>query len=346
MFAKSSLLFSLSSVALAALTACGGGGGGSSDTAAAPVVAAPVVGSPIVTTVAAATYTVGSEEVAAFDLLNAERSRCGFGLLTQNTALDTAAKAHASYMILNNQQSHSETSGLAGFTGVLPADRVLAAGYSSINTTGYGQPSESFTTVPNTNTLLGSGVIATRGLLAAPYHLQGMFRGYKDAGTSVVLASSLVTGATYIRPVFNFGTPSASSPQLPGASEVLTYPCQGSTGINYQLAANESPEPVPGRNLFASPLGHPILINVRYGNTLGITSATLIKVSTGAPIVLRAPYTKITDTVNSSQYYANEGFILPDGPLEPSTQYQATVNGTNNGVSFSRTFSFTTGTGG
>ena len=77
------------------LAACGGG----SDSAAPPAQA--VAASPVASTPVAAppdvvsAYPVGSEELVVYTLLNAERNRCGFGLLAANTQLDAAAKAHA-----------------------------------------------------------------------------------------------------------------------------------------------------------------------------------------------------------------------------------------------------------
>lgn len=339
----SKLSLTLTSAAL--IAACGGGGDDAVTPPVVPPIVAPVVSlaSTIVTSVPAPTYAAGSEELAAFNLLNKERTHCGFGLLAQNTKLDVAAKNHASYLILNHLQGHYQASGDLGFTGVTPADRVLSAGYAASSIGSYGQPSEAQTTVPNTNVLLGAGMIATRGLLSAPYHLMGMFSGYKDVGVSLVLAGTLLPSHTYVIPVFNFATPASFLPQLPGDAEILTYPCQDSTGVNFQLANNENPHPIPGRHLGAQPIGHPILVSVRNGNVLTITSASLIKVSTGAAVTLRTPYsTKATD-VNPAYLYANEGYVLPDVPLEPNTQYQANITGGNNGAAFSRTFTFTTG---
>jgi hypothetical protein len=42
----------------------------------------------------------------------------------------------------------------------------------------------------------------------------------------------------------------------------------------------------------------------------------------------------------------NQGFVLPDAPLAPSTAYTVTIKGANNGLAFSATFSVATGTTG
>ncbi|MHB8951176.1 MAG: CAP domain-containing protein, partial [Rhodoferax sp.] len=128
----SKLCLTLTSAAL--LAACGGG----DESALAPRNPAPVVppvtapqavlASTIVTSVPAPTYAADSEELVAFNVLNAQRAHCGFGLLAQDTKIDVAAKNHASYLILNHLQGHYQASGDLGFTGVTPADRVLSAG--------------------------------------------------------------------------------------------------------------------------------------------------------------------------------------------------------------------------
>ena len=48
----------------------------------------------LVGSVRSSTYAASSEELQAFNRLNAERSQCGFGLLAQSIQLDAAAKAH------------------------------------------------------------------------------------------------------------------------------------------------------------------------------------------------------------------------------------------------------------
>ena len=86
----------------AALTACGGDGG-SDATSTAPVTPqAQEAIVPLVKFVAAPTYTVGSQELDIFNLINAERDRCGFGKLAQDASLDKSASMHTKYLIENN----------------------------------------------------------------------------------------------------------------------------------------------------------------------------------------------------------------------------------------------------
>jgi hypothetical protein len=173
-----------------------------------------------------------------------------------------------------------------------------------------------------------------------------MVRGYRDIGIGYLESDATGTTTKYgARTVlnFDFGIAAGSSRQDISGSDVLTYPCQGVTEASKQVP-NEVPNPVPGRDLTTNPLGHPVLVAVRYGQTLAITSATMTNVATGAAVTLRAPITAAKDA-NSGQLLRNEGFILPDAALSANTSYQVTMNGTNNGTAFSRTFTFSTGAG-
>lgn len=111
--------------------------------------------------------------------------------------------------------------------------------------------------------------------------------------------------------------------------------------------SGENPNLVPGRNLLTSPLGTSIGVAVDVGSTLVITSASMIKVSTGAFVTLRAPVMAANDpnAIKGVTYFkSNEGFVSADAPMDADTQYQVTITGTITGTVFSpRTFTFTTG---
>lgn len=326
-FALTGTLASL--LAAGVLVGCGGGGGSTPTTAPATPVAPTALAASLVTSVPAANYT--GEAAAAFALLNAERNNCGFGMLAQNAALDAAATAHADYAVINGSAAgpHTEVASQPGFTGANPTDRMIAKGYAGNRST----TSEAMT--------FGTGTTVIRNLLGAPYHLNDLMRGYRDVGM-VFRNLSL--------PLFvaNFGYLPVTGAQMLASDDIKTYPCNGSTGVNFQVRG-ETPNPIPGRNLGVNPIGTPIKIAVREGNVLTITNAGMIKASTGAVISLRAPVTAANDPlkVNGISYFgSNEAYVAPDAPLERLTQYTVTYSGTNNGVVFTnRTFSFTTGNG-
>lgn len=345
----------------ASLAACGGGGGGGDaptvtaapgTTTTAPVVVptttvstptvAAVLPDTIVTTTPAATYVAASEEQLAFNLLNTERERCGFGRLAQNAALDAAALAHAEYQLKNNVNSHFEdaTAFPLGFTGVLPADRVIAKGYLAPGAVG-----DEFASVQGPTSKVGLGSKLMRSLLNAPYHLKSLMSGYRDIGVSVRDGADVGSPIARVVLQLDAAYKTADNQQLLASDAVKTYPCEGTTGVDNKLV-NESPNPVPGRNLAANPLGSSIYVAVRDGNVLKITSATMTSVATGLPVTLRTPITSENDPngpCTTGCFKEHQGYVVPDAALATNAKYQVSITGTNNGVAFSRTFEFSTG---
>ncbi|KWT93046.1 MULTISPECIES: CAP domain-containing protein [unclassified Variovorax] len=351
----------LAALSCAAIAACGGGGGGGGGGGALPALtstpasntgapAAPppattstpgdgVQPSTLVASVPPDTYGAGSEGRQAFELLNAERGRCGFGLVAQNAQLDAAAQAHADWQILNNQLSHTEVTGTPGFTGVTPLDRVSAAGYVA------GGVGEEISSLFYSGSIAGTGVFGVRALLALPYHQLGMLSGYRDVG--IALRGSDQLGTTASRgprtvQQFNLGFTRSAGRQEPASDQVLTYPCEGTTGVFYEIT-NETPNPVPGRDLRASPLGPGVVVAVRSGQTLAISSATMTTLSGRTPVALRPPLTKDSDP--NAVLAAHQAVLIPDASLMPNTSYTVNVAGTNDGTPFQKTFNFATGAG-
>ncbi len=274
-----------------------------------------------------------------YSLINAARVSCGFGSVSQSTALDQASQAHDYWMLANGYYGHGESSTVPkGYTGVTPYDRDVAAGYS-FNATG----------LQNGEVITGDGSIGNLGaslvsnLLAAPYHSAGVLRGFQNLGIGYMDSNAAGVFSTYGALTYltvDFGVAGGSTQQLLSGSDVKTYPCEGTTGTALR-SPPESPSPVPGRDMTANPVGQAIVVVVRNGQTLALTSATMISVASGAAVPLLAPMDSANDP--NKELLGNEGFVLPNSPLATNTSYQVTVNGTNNGVAFSRTFTFTTG---
>lgn len=340
----------ISSVAMTAfLTACGGGGGGESAgpapaPAVPPAIVSPVIpvgGASLVTSVAAATYspTTQAEELAAFTRLNVERNRCGFGLLAQSSTLDISAKGHADWQLINNYHGHFQVAATTGFTGITPLDRAIAATYTTAGAT--VMIHDEITSLVGSSDKTGFGVKGVQGLLAAPYHAVGLLSTARDVGISI--RNNLDASSSYgsrIVAQFALGSQSPAGPQMLAETDVQTYPCAGSTEVMPSLE-NESPNPVPGRDLALNPLGSTVIIVVREGQILSIASASMINKLTSAPVTLRTPMTALNDPNGSLK--SNQAFISADAPLLPQTQYEVTVSGTNSGNGFTKTFTFTTG---
>ena len=330
---------SLVALATAMLVACGGGGGGT-DAAPVPVAEVPkapvVLASSIVTSVPDAMYPLGSEEAAAFALLNDQRGRCGFGLLAQNAMIDNAAKAHADYQLVHNIRSHLEnlTEFPLGFTGVAPQDRIAFQGY-----TNWGASNEEFATTWGVTSKIGQGEQDIRGLLNAPYHLAALVGSSREVGVAV--RSSLDVGATYETVItqVNLANTATQGPQLQASNDVLTYPCEGVTGVDFELT-DEVPNPVVGRDLSTQPIGSSVYIRLRPGNILSVTSASMVNAATGAQVKLRDVVGQSNDP--HRRFGSNAAYVAADAPLARATQYRVSLTGTNDGVAFNRSFVFTT----
>ncbi|TBR77881.1 MAG: CAP domain-containing protein [Burkholderiaceae bacterium] len=333
----------LAAVAASTLILAGCGGGGSTAPAAPTTPPASTATSTINPVVSTPNYPTGSNQALVYTMLNADRVRCGFGSVSQNTQLDQAALAHSNWMLVNNMTGHYESTTYPnGFTGVTPQDRGMAAGYVYSTNTGL-ESSEGQADV--SGQVAYSPIAMLTELLASPYHEVDLMRGWINIGIGYMDSTAASTTATYgARTVMNIdeGVPSGAAYQVPGPNDVLTYPCQGTTGTATELAHPEDPNPVPGRDFTTSPIGQPIVVELAFGNTLTLTSATMVDMANGSNVVLLAPVEAANDP-HPGYLEGNEGFIMPNAPLAANTSYQVTLNGTNNGAAFSRTFSFTTG---
>lgn len=324
----------LLTVACASLAACGGGGS-SSITSGAYL--GPSVG--IVTT-QPLTPSYTGEELIAYNTLNTARASCGFGFVQQNSTLDTAALNHVTWMVQNPPNGHSETAGTNGFTGATPGDRITAAGYVW---RAYAEVLTYSTATPKA----GYGLSTTRALLSAPYHMAGIMFVNREIGLSLKTGGGTGSGADLTWPggtsrvyfVADFAASSSMAPQLQAASEVLTYPCQGTDNTAYALR-NESPNPILPKDLATNPIGQPVFIQVLAGRTLVIASSSITKAS-DTTAVLTTTLTAATDP--NFELTANQAFIMPSSPLAANTQYRVTIQGTNNGTPFTKDFTFTTG---
>ena len=287
------------------------------------------------------TYPDGSEEAYAFQFLNTERSRCGFGTLVQNTQIDAAARSHADWGLLNWVFSHVEdvTKYPLGYTGHSPSDRITHQGYTNLRNAG-----EVMARYRGTSAKFGEGIAQMQGLLSAPFHLKGLTYGFREVGLSVRSNTDVGSVNPAVYSVADLAYKQNSGMQRQSSSSILTYPCEGTTGVNFQLR-HEEPNPVPGRDLDAYPLGHPVLIRVREGNILAITDVTMRNWTTDELVPLRSVATTKADDPHGYFEY-NEAYVIPIGPLRPNTAYEVTIAGTNSSVPFTRTFVFSTGVGG
>jgi hypothetical protein len=283
------------------------------------------------------TYGVASEELQVFNRLNDDRLNCGFGSLRQNKNLDTAAVNHLNWIYDNNYSiSHYEdlrySSGpntgqlTIGYTGNSVGARATFAGYK------FEFIGETIASISASGS---QSINQLRQLYSAPYHAVGLFSRARDVGISS-------TNATHKNSILEvtFGYITADGPQLLASDAVSTYPCQGTQDTATALT-DESPNPVPGRDLAVLPIGQPIIIVARIGNTIVISNASITQVSNSLPLKLLP--TKTSSNDEAQHLMSNEAFVMPDKPLQKNSLYQVNIAGTNNNIPFTKSFTFTTG---
>ncbi|AOW12380.1 hypothetical protein LPB72_08010 [Hydrogenophaga crassostreae] len=292
-------------------------------------------------------YVIGNSysfEQSMLDELNSIRSQGGFGTLSRNAALDTAARNHGNYMLQNYRQgelwngpllstvhsptgwltAHTETTGSAGFTGVLPVNRAIAAGFNTnyvaeVITPGY----TFFETYPYRG--------CVDGLLSTVFHRSGLlYYGLREFGSAFVLSEDKFSYACIIEPAIN----PANNP-APPAGWVAVYPLPNQQNVATSMGdgSGEAPNPVP-----SSPLpGNPVSIYVEPQNTLGI-SAFELRDALGA-VVPSKLLVKADFPGYLTDYMA---YLVPLSPLNASMEYTARFAGTNAGAPLVRTWSFRT----
>ena len=306
----------------ALLSACGGGGGGSTSTNTASS-GGTSTGSGTLTS---PQYTAGSPELAAFNQLNTERQQCLFPAVSENTLLDQAAANHMAYMQDNAYVGHNETSGNPGYTGATPQARAQYVGYATAG--GFaGELNGEFTTDVG-------GSLSVVAFTSVPYHEALFFTPTNDFGMTYNTVT-LGPSATYYVPEITTGY-EGTAPAL--SSSPLTFPCQGTTGVDYESAQAESPAPL-GINTQTNPIGTPIAVIGNITDTIVLSSGQLT--GPGGTVINLDLLDSANDTNHEMQPY--EASAFPASPLQPNSSYSATITGTINGTAFSRNFSFTTG---
>ncbi|MGZ3237860.1 MAG: CAP domain-containing protein [Burkholderiaceae bacterium] len=337
----------VSTILASSLSACGGssaasgGSSGSMTTTATTTTTTTTVASAstIVTSVMAANYAGGTFQRAYYDYLNTQRGNCGFGLLQQNTLLDTAAQDHAHWTEVNGQSTHIEnaTTYPNGFTGVTPGDRMTSVGYAW--TSGWEILGTTISTYGSTY-----GQATVMDMFVAPYHGMGQLLGSRDIGIGDISVAANSPFPQMEWMTVDMGSTSANPPQLLGGTEAATYPCSGTTGVLTRSINGESPSPILGRSLSNNPIGHPIYIKVRDGQTLTLSSYTLH--AQGDSTLLTLNLLNRSNDTNALIPDNSLAILMPDAPLIPNTTYIFTATGTNTGatiVPVNITMTFTTG---
>ena len=329
-------LTALAFAATLALAACGGGGGSSTpaastSTASSPASAsAPAAASSTQTAtsanVATPQFAANSAQLAAFNLLNQNRQQCGFAELTENTTLDQAAQAHATYMGENGGTiTDTEVAGNPGFTGVSYTDRAEHFGYPT-GVLATGVSGGFFTNATLTPTQYGQQIMF--GWLSGVYHMAIAVWPVTEVG--IGWNETTFNGFPEIQASLEIGNAPTATGNGP-----LTFPCQGTTGVAFSTGG-ETPTPPNTSGNYGTPIA---VAGVNMTDTVVLQTGTMTDPSNNV-ITLN-----LLDSANdpNAELKSFEAVAYPTSPLLPNTVYNVNITGTDNGTPFSRSFSFTTG---
>ncbi|MES2757336.1 MAG: CAP domain-containing protein [Pseudomonadota bacterium] len=321
-----------------ALAACGGGGGSTSE-APAPVVVAPA---PIVlppsnpstpAPTAGAPASVGNVAADGRNWINYRRDQIGMPRMTQNAQIDRAAQAHSDYQRLNDEITHDEVAGKAGFTGVKILDRLNAASFSfnQFNSYAYGEVISA--------TSNNSGFYMVDELITAIYHRFVIFEpSFKEVGTG---SGTTARGYTYFTADF-----AANNGYGAGivAGSIVTWPFSDQAGVTPNFFSDyEEPDPVCGQN----EVGYPISVHANIDATVTVQTFT-VQARGGSPLRVKLlDYaTDLTSCTGPAptrpKTPPSAASIIPLDVLRGATTYDVRFTGAVNGVAVTRNWSFTT----
>lgn len=340
------------------LLACGGGGssgsggGGANSTATST---SPTTIASTAVTIPAGNYATGSAELGGYKTLQTARVLCGFGALRQNTRLDAAALNHARYLtsesiatgtsLLDHLEINTANSYYKGYA---PWDR------TSHTSQFYGdQVAEILEATtwdydvanpPAFPTLEQRGTNSMISLLTTVYHLQGALYDGVDVGFGADLRTT--ANGTSRHEEYRFGSLNGWQTQsfVLGASQVATYPCQGSANVPTSFApAYESPNPFPTMTSPLQVVGPPIYLKADFPQVLTLTSSTISGAGAVVPTTVLTHANDPARDGSGQPFIGNhEAFVVPTTALRADTDYQVDVAGTVDGTAFNRSFSFRT----
>ncbi len=240
--------------------------------------------------------------------LNELRAHAQVPLVQVDSALQRAAAGHAAYYAVNGFTGHAQDPLSFGFTGVTPADRMKAAGFT-------GRCSgESASTIGK------DPIAAVEALINSVYHRTVMLH---PALTLVGFGQS-DNGS-----VFNLGGCLVGTPDV---DRLYTYPGNGQTAVPPEfLPRTERPNPLPGRDGF---VGSPISIGTSPWEKEPI-EITDIEIVDQAGVSL--PYLRVDDD--------GWAYFMTQLPLGAGQTFTVSVSGNAAGSrvgSFARSWSFST----
>lgn len=332
---------------LVVVQGCGGGGSDGGDGGNLPAstgsTAAPAVSTP-------SNYEQQRESV--LQLLNTWRTTCGWRALSSDNLLDSAAQAHADYLRVARDVSHfEENKQNPYYTGRTLSERANASGYSWRRVTEVvaGANSGSYYNRAGANDgpvkMDANHSPATKHLkrlFSAVYHMQGVLSDDVHVGIGFSGTGNISNTSSYdlYWDVLSINTATPRAQPLPTFEGVRSFPCDGVNDV-IPIFYPENPNPKPGNDQFANPLGHPVMLQSSTGGELQVSQATFTTES-GAAVA----FDVLTASNDPNQMLeSNEAFLMPTKPLQDNTRYLVTVQGRDSVTgAFTRSFAFRTGT--
>ena len=303
-------------------------------------------------------------EDATLAALNKHRQTCNFGKLTANSALNVSAANHADYLAWVTKsnyypysaheevaQTFTTDTGITSpyYSGFKLADRLnpTRMGGNAVPTryaarlSGENLAMAAFATTDGTYVANAEKDAQARltGLLAAPYHLRALVHpDFTEIGISYRQITwqqdKWHNDVSLLELVSASPASQASYPN----TQLRHYPCEGLTTA-YQLD-NEQPNPFgTTRDLKKYPIGQPIYVLAPEDKVIEKASAVIT--GNGESIAKIHLLTQQNDP--NKTLAKNEVVFMPDKPLTPNTQYQASYQLTYaSGETVTNRFSFTT----
>jgi len=324
---KMSLFFLIGMIL--ALSACSGGGSTTTTipvfTTTAPATPAPTVATPAPTAVTN-TFPVVNTPSIATQRINFFRQLVGIPLVTEDAALNLAAKNHFDYLVVNQahplikgQLIHEEIVGLNGFTGVGPLDRYVQVRGSPFYDAYVAESIASY----------ADQTLAIHQLINSVYHQLPLLHAH----VSHIGVASLLS-APYDGTIIDIVQPVAKP-----AVNVYVYPSDGYSSASIDFYG-EIPDPMRA-SVVAGQVTGSVMSMYAPKHVLKVSGAVFTEVATGTAFTV-----EIIDSVTDpNQLLSQETvFFIPHQVLKPLTQYRISVQySLDGGATQSRMWGFTTG---
>ncbi|WNR46785.1 stalk domain-containing protein [Paenibacillus roseipurpureus] len=227
---------------------------------------------------------------AAIQYLNGVRSQMGIPVMSLDAKLTKASSNHANYLLANDENGHSETSGKQGYTGEWPWDRASAVGFDT----------ESFGVFEDVSFNTDSPEAGVQSLLDAPLHR-----------SSLILPDMTLLGVGYN----NHAIVMNPAKKWYTHSGVGKYPYDGQTGVPIGFYGFEMPNPL--EQLHLSQSGY-FITYAGVAQEKTSISASLIN-SSNQPVDILTLKQELGDT--------NAWHMIPKNVLTYGETYTVTVEG-------------------